>query len=62
MQRFTELKVWQRAHALVAGDLPDQHELPAGGAVRGELAVARAITSVPTNIAKGDLGYLSPAA
>jgi four helix bundle protein len=53
MQRFTELKVWQRAHALAlevyrisAGFPPDERF----GVIS---QLRRAITSVPTNIAEG---------
>jgi len=53
MQRFTELKVWQRAHALVleiyriSASFPQEERFGVTSQLR------RAITSVPTNIAEG---------
>ena len=53
MQRFTELKIWQRSHALVL----DVYRVTAGfpGDERYALTaqLRRAVTSVPTNIAEG---------
>ena len=53
MQRFTDLKVWQRAHALVlevyriSASFPQEERFGVSSQLR------RAITSVPTNIAEG---------
>jgi four helix bundle protein len=53
MQRFTELKVWQRAHALVL----EVYRITAGFPTDERFALTsqlrRAVTSVPTNIAEG---------
>jgi four helix bundle protein len=53
MQRFTELKVWQRAHALAL----EVYRITAGFPMDERFALTsqlrRAVTSVPTNIAEG---------
>ena len=53
MQRFTELKVWQRAHALVL----EIYRISAGFPPEERFALTsqlrRALTSVPANIAEG---------
>ena len=53
MQRFTELKVWQRSHAFVL----DVYRVTAGFPAEERYALTsqlrRAVTSVPTNIAEG---------
>lgn len=53
MQRFTELKVWQRAHTLVL----EVYRITAGFPTDERFALTsqlrRAVTSVPTNIAEG---------
>jgi four helix bundle protein len=53
MQRFTELKVWQRAHALVL----EVYRISAGFPAEERFALTsqlrRAVTSVPANIAEG---------
>jgi four helix bundle protein len=53
VQRFTELKVWQRAHALVL----EVYRISAGFPAEERFALTsqlrRAVTSVPANIAEG---------
>ena len=53
MQRFTELKVWQRAHAMVL----EIYRITAGFPQDERFGVTsqlrRAATSIPTNIAEG---------
>jgi four helix bundle protein len=53
MQRFTELKVWQRAHALVL----EIYRISAGFPLDERFGLTsqlrRAITSVPANLAEG---------
>lgn len=53
MQRFTNLKVWERSHALVLGLYQASARLPKDG-VFGETAqLRRAAVSIPANIAEG---------
>ena len=53
MQRFTELKVWQRAHALVLEIYRISTSFPQEERFGVTSQLRRAITSVPTNIAEG---------
>jgi hypothetical protein len=53
MQRFTELKVWQRAHALVLEVYRISTSFPQEERFGVTSQLRRAITSVPTNIAEG---------
>jgi four helix bundle protein len=53
MQRFTELKVWQRAHALVLGVYQSTTAFPNDERFGLTSQLRRAATSVPTNIAEG---------
>lgn len=53
MQRFTELKVWQRAHALVLDVYRVTSKFPAEERYGITSQLRRAIASVPTNIAEG---------
>jgi four helix bundle protein len=53
MQRFTELKVWQRAHALVLEIYRISASFPHDERFGVTSQLRRAITSVPTNIAEG---------
>jgi len=60
MQRFTELRIWQRSHALVlnvyrlAESFPQQERYGLTAQLR------RAALSVPTNIAEGSKRLTSP--
>ena len=53
MQRFTDLKVWQRSHALVLRVYRLTKALPAGEKYGLVPQLRRAAVSVPTNIAEG---------
>lgn len=53
MQRFTQLKVWQRAHALVLEIYRISAAFPPDERFGVTSQLRRAITSVPTNIAEG---------
>lgn len=53
MQRFTQLKVWQRAHALVLEIYRISATFPPDERFGVTSQLRRAITSVPTNIAEG---------
>jgi four helix bundle protein len=53
MQRFTDLKVWQRSHALVLGVFRLTKALPADEKHGLVPQLRRAAVSVPTNIAEG---------
>jgi four helix bundle protein len=53
MQRFTDLKVWQRSHALVLKLYPLTATFPAEERFGVVSQLRRAATSVPANIAEG---------
>jgi four helix bundle protein len=53
MQRFTELKVWQRAHALVLAVYRLTASFPADERYGLTSQLRRATVSVPSNIAEG---------
>ena len=53
LQRFTELKVWQRSHALVLEIYRLTTKLPADERFGVVAQLRRAALSVPTNIAEG---------
>lgn len=53
MQRFTDLKVWQRSHALVLSLYPLAATFPADERFGLISQRRRAATSVPANIAEG---------
>jgi len=53
LQRFTELKVWQRSHALVLRVYRLTSLLPSEERFGLTAQLRRAILSVPTNIAEG---------
>ena len=53
MQRFTDLKVWQRSHALALRVYKLSKELPAEEKYGLVSQLRRAAVSVPTNIAEG---------
>jgi four helix bundle protein len=53
MQRFTELKVWQRAHALVLESYRVSASFPPDERFGLTSQLRRAISSVPANIAEG---------
>jgi four helix bundle protein len=53
MQRYTELKVWQRSHGLVLKIYPVIAQLPVEERFALASQLRRAAISVPTNIAEG---------
>jgi four helix bundle protein len=53
MQRFTDLKVWQRSHALVLKLYPLTQTFPADERFGLVSQLRRAAVSVPTNIVEG---------
>jgi len=53
MQRFKDLKVWQRSHALVVELYPLTRTFPAEERFGLVTQMRRAAVSVPTNIAEG---------
>jgi four helix bundle protein len=53
MQRFTELKVWQRAHALVLKVYALTRDFPSEERFGLTAQLRRAMVSVPSNIAEG---------
>ncbi len=53
MRRFTDLKVWQRSHALVLHVYNLTRTFPADERFGRTSQLRRAILSVPTNIAEG---------
>ena len=53
MQRFTDLKVWQRSHALVLQLYRMTKSLPSDERFGLISQIRRAAVSVPTNIAEG---------
>jgi len=53
LQRFTELKVWQRSHALVLEIYRLTTKFPADERFGVVAQLRRAVLSVPTNIAEG---------
>ncbi len=53
MQRFTELKVWQRSHALALDVYRHSARFPPAERFGLTSQLRRAVVSVPTNIAEG---------
>jgi four helix bundle protein len=53
MQRFSDLKVWQRSHALVLALYRQTARFPDHERFGLTSQLRRAVTSVPTNIAEG---------
>jgi len=53
LQRFTDLKVWQRSHALVLQVYRLTAKFPAEERFGLTSQLRRAVTSTPTNIAEG---------
>jgi four helix bundle protein len=53
VQRFTDLKVWQRSHALVLAIYAATKTFPADERFGLTSQLRRAATSVPSNIAEG---------
>jgi four helix bundle protein len=60
MQRFTELKVWQRSHTLVLRLYPIAGSLPVEERYGLISQLRRAATAVPTNIAEGSKRQTKP--
>ena len=60
MQRFTELKVWQRAHALVQEVYRRTQALPTEERYGLTSQLRRAATSVASNIAEGSKRHTNP--
>jgi four helix bundle protein len=56
MQRFTNLKVWQRGHALVLDVYRATKSFPVDERYGLTSQLRRAALSVPTNIAEGSNG------
>ena len=53
MQRFTEIKVWQRSHALTLAVYRETKSFPSDERYGLVSQLRRAATSIPTNIAEG---------
>ncbi len=53
MQRFTDIRAWQRAHALVLEGYRVSRDFPKEGRYVVTSQLRRAAVSVPTNIAEG---------
>jgi four helix bundle protein len=53
MQRYTDLKVWQRSHSLVLRIYPVAAQLPVEERFGLAAQLRRAAVSVPTNVAEG---------
>ena len=60
MQRFTELKVWQRSHALVLQVYRLTKTFPLDERYALTSQLRRAVLSVPTNIAEGSKRQTNP--
>src|SRR6266566_7509248 len=60
MQRFTELKVWQRGHALVLSIYRMTAGFPQAERYGLTSQLRRAALSVPTNIAEGSKRHTNP--
>ena len=56
MQRFTDLKVWQRSHAFVLAIYRATTSIPSDERFGITSQLRRAAVSVPSNIAEGSLG------
>jgi len=61
MQRFTDLKVWQQAHALVLAVYPLTARFPAEERYGLASQLRRAAASIPSNIAEGSKRTSNPA-
>jgi four helix bundle protein len=60
MQRFTELKVWQRSHRLALGVYRLTKRFPTEERFGLTSQLRRAVISVPANIAEGSKGRHNP--